>query len=83
MDLLKFTEKIKNGLREFYGDQAKVVIENTIKNNGIERCGISIRGKSNLALVVYMEKFHKEYKCGRYLESDLLQKKNRRQQDGN
>lgn len=65
MDLLKFTEKIKNGLREFYGDQAKVVLENTIKNNGIERCGISIRGKSNLALVVYMEKFYEEYKSGK------------------
>lgn len=84
MDLLKFTEKIKNGLREFYGDQAKVVLENTIKNNGIERCGISIRGKSNLALVVYMEKFYEEYKSGKTIgeivyEITKINEKNRKE----
>ena len=84
MDLLTFTEKIKNGLREFYGDQAKVVLENTIKNNGIERCGISIRGKSNLAIVVYMEKFYEEYKSGKTIgeivyEITKINEKNRKE----
>lgn len=84
MDLLTFIEKIKQGLEEFYGDRAEIRIEKAIKNNGIERHGITIKEKSNMALVVYLEKFYEEYKRGKttgeiIFEIVEINKKNRKE----
>ena len=56
MSYQEFQKRIKKILEEKFAGNAAVIISPVLKNNGIERIGLSIQGnESNVCPVIYLE----------------------------
>ena len=58
----EFTEKIRKSLECYFDDGSSVRLCNVKKNNGIEKCGVSLfSNKCNLSPTVYLEEYYSRY----------------------
>lgn len=63
MDMYQFAESIKERLEQ--QEQFEVGLKSVLKNNGVKRCGLTLRsGENNLASTIYIEPFFEAYKNG-------------------
>ena len=61
----EFTEKIRKSLECYFDDGSSVRLCNVKKNNGIEKCGVSLfSNKCNLSPTVYLEEYYSRYEQG-------------------
>lgn len=59
MSYQEFQKRIKKILEEKFAGSAAVIISLVLKNNGIERIGLSIqRNESNVCPVIYLEYYY-------------------------
>ena len=66
MSYQEFQKRIKKILEEKFAGNAAVIISPVLKNNGIERIGLSIQGnESNVCPVIYLEYYYESYQSGR------------------
>ena len=66
MSYQEFQKRIKKILEEKFAGSAAVIISPVLKNNGIERIGLSIqRNESNVCPVIYLEYYYESYQSGR------------------
>jgi len=73
MNYSQFVSKVKEGLQEKLGEEAKVEAISVPKNNGIMLQGITIRRpEEKVVPTIYMERFYADYLEGRDLE-DILE----------
>lgn len=73
MEFLQFTEAVKKGLTEYFGEEAEITLTQVRKNNGILLNGIVIMEKgSHMAPTIYLEGFYEEYRNGRSLGETVL-----------
>ncbi len=66
MDIQQFAEKIRENIeQEQQGRFGEVILKDVLKNNGITRRGLVLRGRgTNLAPAIYLEPFFKAYEEG-------------------
>lgn len=63
MDMAQFAKKIKEMLEQ--QGQYEVGLKSVLKNNGVKRCGLTLRSaENNLAPTIYIEPFFEAYKDG-------------------
>lgn len=63
MDMYQFAESIKERLEQ--QEQFEVGLKSVLKNNGVKRCGLTLRSaENNLASTIYIEPFFETYKNG-------------------
>ncbi len=73
MEFLKFTETVKQGLADYFGEGADIMLTPVKKNNGVILNGVVIKEKdSYIAPTIYLEGFYEEYRKGKSLGETVL-----------
>ncbi|MCD8121278.1 MAG: DUF5688 family protein [Clostridiales bacterium] len=69
----EFREKVVKELNAIYGREYEAFPLDLAKNNGVRRCGISVKRKDALASpVVYLEGYYKDYQDGMEMDEIIL-----------
>ncbi len=69
MNYETFLGAVERGLSERFSDDIAVTLHTTVKNNGLEKQGITITKKNvNISPTIYLEEFYKQYQNGRSIE---------------
>lgn len=65
MELIQFTEKVKNALEQYYGETAKIESQTVCKNNGLVLHGICVMKENHtIAPTIYLNRFWEQYEGG-------------------
>ena len=69
MNYETFLGAVERGLNERLSDDITVMLHKTVKNNGMEKQGVTIIKKDvNISPTIYLEEFYQQYLKGRTLE---------------
>lgn len=74
MEYNEFIEKVKNGIKAYFGKEARVDVKKVTKNNGVILEGIIILNAHEvIAPTIYLESFYRDYQNGKTLGDIILE----------
>lgn len=74
MDFKQFCEKVYQSIKDFYGEDVSIRMQELNKNNGVMLTGLLLEGKENkIAPAVYLDSYFEDYTKGRKIGEIVME----------